>query len=387
MIDNEEKICSCALNRIFGFSPKTGLALITCIGSAAEVFQMKEEEIEQLLGPYSKYKGMICRKAVDDAEKELSDLERMDISFIGWNEDEYPALLHECEDAPIGLYVRSTTPPGELWKPRRRIAVVGTRDISPYGREWCIRTVTGLAESAEKPVIVSGLALGTDFYAHRTALECGLPTIGVMATGPETVYPARHHEFAEKLYHTPGCALITDYPPGTSPLSVHFLRRNRIIAGLSESTVLIESKLKGGGLMTCNLAFSYSREVYALPGRADDLRSQGCNELIRKKVAEPLTSINELMKSLNFKHISNKKTESAASRLTRIYGPRMSEEKLGITGEILDLIKHERGITIDDIAAATGIPYSNAAEIIRTLETDEFISVDLLQRCTVNIRR
>ncbi len=371
------------MNRIFGFSPKTGIALITCIGSASEVFQMKSGEIDKMLGPYSKYKGMITPEAADRAERELAELEKMDIRFVGWNEEVYPQLLHECEDAPIGLYVRTTTPLDELWKPMRRIAVVGTRDISPYGREWCIRTVTGLAESAERPAIVSGLALGTDFYAHRTALECGLPTIGVMATGPESVYPPRHRDFAERLCHTPGCALITDYPPGTAPLSVHFLRRNRIIAGLSESTILIESKLKGGGLMTCNLAFSYNREVHALPGRADDLRSQGCNSLIKNKIAEPLVSVEELLKSLNLKNGRKSGKESPTSLVLRKYGDRMSPGQIAEMTEILELVKSERGVTLDEISAATGIPYNNVSSMTGLLETDNFITIDLLQRCSL----
>ncbi len=387
MKNHDEKICSCALNRIFGFSPKTGLALINCIGSAAEVFQLKEDELDRLLGPYSKYKGLIGQQSLDLAERELAGLEKKDISFIGWDEEDYPELLHECEDAPIGLYVRTTTPLSELWKPKRRIAVVGTRDISSYGRDWCIRTIDGIAESPERPTIVSGLAIGTDYYAHRTALECGLPTIGVMATGPESVYPLRHHEFAEKLYHTHGCALVTDYPPGTQPLPVHFLRRNRIIAGLSDSTILIESKVKGGGIMTCNLAFSYNREVYALPGRADDICSQGCNNLIRKKIAEPLTSVEDLMVSLNLKHTSMQRTESAESRLARTYGSRMKAEEFEHMKEILRLIRNERDITTDEITAATGLPYNAVSRLISLLETDGFIRVDLLQRCSLNIRK
>ncbi len=386
MVHNDEKICSCALNRIFGFTPKTGLALISCIGSAAEIFQLEENEIERMLGPYSKFKGMVTRKAVDDASKELETLSKMGITFLGWNEDEYPELLHECEDAPIGLYVRSSTPPDELWTPRRRIAVVGTRDISPYGREWCIRTVSRMAESSERPTIVSGLAIGTDFYAHRTALECGIPTIGVMATGPESIYPTRHQAFAEKLCNTPGCALITDYPPGTSPLAVHFLRRNRIIAGLSEATILIESKIKGGGMMTSNLAFSYNREVYALPGRADDIRSQGCNDLIRRKIAEPLTSEEELMSSLGLQGGGTRRNESISSMLERVYKGRMTSVQLKNAGEILSIIKHKRGITIEDISSSAGIPYQNVANIVNSLETEGLITIDLLQRCSVCLR-
>lgn len=383
----EEKACLCALNRIFGFSPKTGLALISHTGSAADVFRLGSRELEELLGPSSRYKGEITWKAVEEASDELSRLESRGIGFTGWTEEEYPSLLHECEDAPVGLYVRSRTPMDELWKPCRRIAVVGTRDITPYGREWCVRTVAGLSRSKEKPVIVSGLALGTDFCAHKAALESGLATIGVMATGPETVYPHRHREFAERLCETPGCALVTDYPPGTAPLAVHFLRRNRIIAGLSDSTILIESKIKGGGMMTCRLAFSYSRDVYALPGRADDLRSQGCNILIRSKIAEPLTSIEDLTESLGLNRIGAKGRRSVRETVISEYGSRLSPEKAELAINILSRIKEERGITIEELAENTGMSYSMTANITAMLETDGFVSIDLLQRCFIMIEK
>ncbi len=383
MENYEEKICSCALNRIFGFSPKTGLALMSHLGSASEVFRLKEDDLDRLLGPYSKYRGRIGQAAVDEAEKELERLERIDVSFIGWCEDNYPALLHECDDAPIGLYVRSTTPPGELWAPKRRIAVIGTRDISPYGRDWCARTVAGLAATAEKPVIVSGLAIGTDYYAHKAALEHGLPTIGVMATGPDTVYPPRHMEFAERLHRTRGCALITDYPPGTVPLAAHFLRRNRIIAGLSEATILIESKIKGGGMMTSRLAFSYNRDVYALPGRVDDIRSQGCNNLIRGKIAEPMTSVEELMEGLGMNGAPKGGARSVAERLQTVYGNSISPDMLRSMADVLKIISKERGITLDEISAAAGLPYHKVAHLASLMESDGLIAIDLLQRCRV----
>ena len=383
----EEKACLCALNRIFGFSPKTGLALISHTGSAADVFRLGSRELEELLGPSSRHKAEITWKTVEEASDELARLESRGIGFTGWTEEEYPSLLHECEDAPVGLYVRSRTPMDELWKPCRRIAVVGTRDITPYGREWCVRTVAGLSRSKEKPVIVSGLALGTDFCAHKAALESGLATIGVMATGPETVYPHRHREFAERLCETPGCALVTDYPPGTAPLAVHFLRRNRIIAGLSDSTILIESKIKGGGMMTCRLAFSYSRDVYALPGRADDLRSQGCNILIRSKIAEPLTSVEDLTESLGLNRIGAKGRRSVRETVISEYGSRLSPEKAELAINILSRIKEERGITIEELAENTGMSYSMTANITAMLETDGFVSIDLLQRCFIMIEK
>lgn len=381
----EEKSCHCALNRIFGFKPKVGLALISHMGSASEVFRLNERELETLLGPHSPFARQIRTEAVEAAARELAELERLDIRFIGWNEADYPPLLHECEDAPVGLYVRSTTPMHELWAPRRRVSVVGTRDLTHYGREWCVRTVAGLSSSREKPTIVSGLALGTDICAHRTALECGLPTIAVMATGPEAVYPYRHTGFAEKLFRTPGCALITDYPPGTAPLALHFLRRNRIIAGLSDATILIESRTKGGGMMTSRLAFSYSRDVYALPGRLDDPCSQGCNVLIKSKIAEPIVSIEGLMESLDLGKSVPHNVHSYKDAVISAYRNTQSPETVGMLADIAGLIRKDRGITLDEIAVRTGMDYRTVSFLTGLLEADGFISIDILQRCSLDI--
>lgn len=382
----EETASACALNRIFGFEPKIAAALLEHFGSATEVMKLTPKDQELLLGPYSKYAGMIGPRAVEQAAKELDELAKKDIYFLEQTQETYPALLKECEDAPIGLYIRSCTPAESLFLPKQNIAVVGTRDISLYGEEWCSKIVKNLASTPDKPLIISGLALGTDICAHKTALEYGLPTIGVMATGPEQVYPWRHREIAERMVNTPGCALITDYPPGTAPLAIHFLRRNRIIAGLSQSTLLIESKIKGGGMMTCRLAFSYGRDVYALPGRVDDLRSQGCNLLIKDKIAEPITSERELIKSLGLKAASNRKHETDKQIIEKTYAGNIPQDKISQMASILLLIKAHRGITIEEISEKSGLDYSRTAELARILEIDGFICIDLLQRCTINFR-
>lgn len=383
----EEKSASCALNRIFGFEPKTGTSLIAHIGSAAEVFRLSGKDKDRLLGPYSKHKGQITPHSLENASKELLALESKGISFVGITEDDYPELLKDCADAPVGLYVRSSTPASELFAPRRRIAVIGTRDISPYGREWCGRIVQGLVSSPEKPVVVSGLALGTDICAHVTALDYGLATIGVMATGPEAVYPLRHQSFADRIASSEGSALITDYPPGTAPLAIHFLRRNRIIAGISEAVILVESKAKGGGMMTARLASSYGREVYALPGRADDIRSQGCNILIRDKLAEPLTSVADMLDGLGIGYQKVNCKESDSQRLYKVYRGAVKDEKIALMARIMDAIRKDRGICLDDLSAAAGLDYATLSELVGMLEMDGFISIDLLQRCTICMRR
>lgn len=382
----EEKACLCALNRIFGFEPKIAKALLAHYGSATEIMSISRQEVIHVLGPHSKHSVHINKKSVEEAKAELITLENKGIQFLGMTEKGFPAILQECPDTPVGLYIKSVTPAEEIFNRNEGIAIVGTRDISLYGQEWCRKTVQRISASQVRPSIISGLALGTDICAHRTAIEEGLPTIAVMATGPETVYPWKHKKFAETIASTPGCALITDYPPGTAPLAIHFLRRNRIIAGLSRATILVESKIRGGGMTTARLAFSYGREVYALPGRVDDQRSQGCNYLIKNKIAEPMFSPDELIKDLGYSTRIRRSIEKPTTTIIEEkYGNIVSEDRITQMSSILTAIKESRGITIEDISSITGLKYSRAAELTGILECDGLISIDLLQRCTINI--
>ena len=181
----EEKACLCALNRAFGFRPKIALALISHFGSASEVLSLNEKELNLIMGPYGGYKSYLSMASAEKEARELENLARDGISFTGWTEDEYPSLLKQCEDAPVGLYVRSSTPLDELFSPRREIAVVGTRDLSLYGRELCEKTVAALSATDEKPRIISGLALGADRCAHKAAIENRIETIATRALAVE----------------------------------------------------------------------------------------------------------------------------------------------------------------------------------------------------------
>ena len=376
--DFEEKVCLCALNKYFGYKPKIALSLLAHFGKASEIFRLSEDERDLLFGTDSSYRNALNQGSLDQAKAEIERLDKEGITFIGWSENCYPALLKDCDDPPIGLYVRSSESASSLFCPQKRIAIVGTRDISPYGKEWCIKTVDALASCKEKPMIVSGLAYGTDITAHKRALDKGLPTIAVMATGIDRIYPYRHKDIAEQIATAPGSALITDYPPGTAPLATHFLRRNRIIAGLSDATILIESRIRGGGMMTAGLSFSYSRDTYALPGRVDDPCSQGCNSLIRKKIAEAYTGTKELMESLGLNPLPTPETASRND---------WPADRTGLMSEILLLIKKERGITIDDIAYTLGTEVRHISEAVGILESEGFICTDILRRCSINIKR
>lgn len=381
-----ETVSALALNRIFGFKPKISRLLVEKLGSANAVFQASEQEIESIFGPYRNIYGDISPASLECAARELDWLRGNGCDFVPANSPDYPSLLLECEDAPIGLYVRSATPVSDLFPDKPCISVVGTRDISLYGKEWCTRIVTSLAKAPAQPTIVSGFALGVDITAHLAALDSGIPTIAVLPVGIDDIYPQRHRRIAERLAATPGCAVISDYPPNTGAQAFNFLRRNRIIAGMSQSTILIESKIHGGGMMTASLASGYGRDVFALPGRIDDERSKGCNKLIADKVAEPIFSIEMLQETLGLGRFCRTKPKELEEELRRAFAGRLDD---GVMTELVKVglfIKKNRGSTPDDICTGTGISYSKAAYLAGLLESEGFIVTDVLQRCSINAK-
>ena len=196
----EERAALCALNRIFGFEPKTGLRLIEALGGASAVFKEPEEVLREL-GACSrvKYAAQIAVSAFESAAMELERLGREGCRFIGIGESGYPPLLMECEDPPLGLYYKGESAPEEVFDGLPQVAVVGTRSVTGYGRDWCQRIVEAMSRSTIKPLVVSGLALGVDVTAHRTALEAGLPTVAVMATGIDELYPSRNRDVGERI--------------------------------------------------------------------------------------------------------------------------------------------------------------------------------------------
>lgn len=376
MEDEKETLCLCALNRIFCYEPVVGLRLLEYFGTAAAVFEAPSGQLGGLLHARPEYAGKIHRGALAESARELESVERLGGRFVGLHSPAYPQLLRECPDRPLGLYVRSQTPAEDLFNSREAIAFVGTRDLSSYGREWCGNLVSTLSETSAKPLIVSGLAFGIDYVAHTTALTLSLPTVGVMATGIDRIYPSRHESLAERMVRTPGCALVSCYPLGTAPLANQFLSRNRIIAGMSRATVLVESKIRGGGLITARHAYSYDRDVYALPGRVDDVRSQGCNRLIRDKIAEPVISREDFLDKLGLKAPRLRK-QDVLGKAAGLF-PDGSLELA-----VLKAVLAERGIDIRTLCARTDRPYAEIIAAALALESEGFLSMDILQRCSV----
>ena len=356
---SERRICLCALNRALGYEPAV------------------EKKILEDPDWLSRLPERLSQEDLLWAEKELQAVDAAGDRFLSTDDEDYPEMLSECPDPPVGLYFRSCSTPAEVFGLRRAVAVVGTRDLSPYGREWCERLVRAMAETRNPPLIVSGLAYGADAVAHRTALKCGLPTVGVMATGIDAVYPWRHMDLAAEMRNTPFCALVTDYPRGTQPVALNFMRRNRIIAGLSCATIVIESKKKGGSLITAKYANDYNRDVYALPGRADDPRSMGCNSLIHAHMAEIITEPEDLAARLGLSLVRKGRKAELKEYLEREYGPGDDRTVFAM------LVKGQRDIDCREICSQLGWSWEKTLAVAGMLEIDGIIARDLCGRCRI----
>lgn len=266
--------------------------------SFEEFFELNMPDLESRLGTACrlKFQNSERQEALFRARKEYEFVKRHLLRVLFLLDDDYPPLLRETVDAPVVLYVLgnadlSVSPVLNL---------VGTRKCTGYGMAFCKQFVADLAPYFPDALIVSGLAYGIDSAAHQAALDNNLRTAAVVAHGLDMIYPAANRDLARRIIAAGG-ALISEYPSGTRPFQGNFLQRNRIVAGLSEATIVVESEIRGGAMSTANQAFSYSREVFAVPGRCTDSASSGCNYLIARNKANIYTSIGDFLNLMNWK--------------------------------------------------------------------------------------
>lgn len=291
----ENPLYCIALTRVKGIGPTLGRQLLHAAGSAEAVFTEKKRLLETVPGMSRNLAAEIGRPDVlRQAEQELLFAEKNKIALYFITDEAYPFRLKECDDAPLLFYFKGNGRPDAS----KVLSIVGTRHITDYGKELTHALISDLSRMFPTLLIVSGLAYGVDIHAHRAALEYGLPTLGVLAHGLDRLYPPAHRATAIEMLEQGG--LLTDFPSGTNPDRPLFVRRNRIVAGLSDATVVVESAAKGGSLITADLAFSYDREVYSFPGRAGDEHSSGCNRLIRQNKAGLITCAADLAASLGW---------------------------------------------------------------------------------------
>lgn len=320
-------------------------------GTAKEIFNADLKEFSDRSGLAAAKAGLL-QADTDRArlDKELDFLRKHDIKLISITDEEYPDLLKSCADAPAFLYYRGTA---DL-RGRHMVAIVGTRKNTEYGRRATEELVEGLRD--HRIAIVSGLALGIDVIAHRKAIQCGIPTIGVMAHGIDRIYPGQHKHIARDMVACGG--LLTEYRPGTEPERHNFPMRNRIVAGMSEVTIVVETGLKGGAMITARLASGYNREVAALPGRSIDRQSEGCNRLIADNEAQLINGAGDLLSMMNWdsKHIAR------AAQL-----PLFPETAPGAS-PVVALLQAQPSLHIDELHLRSGLDYGTLSAALLQME-------------------
>jgi DNA processing protein len=295
MVADNERLCLIGLTLLKGVGDVLARHLLQYFGSATEVFKANRSLLERTpgIGAYTAEQVDMSRsEALVRAEKELTFIDKNKITLYTITSEDYPIRLKECQDAPIVFYYKGIANLSSA----KILSIVGTRRITDYGRKLTEIFIRDLASIFPDLLIISGLAYGVDVCAHRNALKYNLSTVGVLAHGLDRIYPAAHRNTAIEMFQRGG--LLTDFMSETNPDRENFLRRNRLIAGLADATIVVESAEKGGSLVTADIAFSYGRDVYTFPGRITDTFSSGCNRLIQMNKAGLISSAKDLVMSL-----------------------------------------------------------------------------------------
>lgn len=351
MTDNQ-LLAVLALQNVNNIGDATAKKLINFCGNAENIFKEKKAALLKIDGiGENTIKDLYNSDHHIEAEKELAYIKENNISFSYFTDESYPEKLKHCIDGPILIFKTGNIDLNN----RKIISIVGTRQITSYGAYFCEKLIDEL--SPLDPVIVSGFAYGVDICAQKAAMEKNLQTIGCLAHGLNQVYPKPHGMYMHKIEKNGG--FITDFWSKDEPERNNFLRRNRIIAGLSEATIVIESAEKGGSLVTADIAHSYNREVFAVPGRTNDKFSIGCNNLIKQQKAHMLTSTADLVYILNW-DIEDKKPKSIQKKL---FVELADDEK-----NIYDYLQKNGKDLIDIIALECKLPIHKASTTLLSME-------------------
>ncbi len=347
--DDEEWLHLLALTFVPGIGSKTGRNLLEHYGSAARVFKAPLKELKMVEGVGdAKVRGFKDTQIMKRADEELRFIVKNDIRLLRYGD---VRRLTNCTDAPFLLYYKGTADVNAA----KTVAIVGTRKNTEYGHRLCEELIEGL-RGMEQVLIVSGLALGIDAVAHKKALAVGVPTIGVLGHGLSRIYPHTHKMLAGQMVEHGG--LLTEFSKDTAPDRTNFPMRNRIVAGMCDVTVVVESNLAGGALVTAHLANGYNREVAAYPGRVNDSRSAGCNELIRTNTATMITKAEDLIDLMQWN--TSKKTRPVQKQL---FVELNETEKV-----VIDLLQAADSLHTDDLLFKTGLISSQLAATLLQLE-------------------
>jgi DNA processing protein len=345
-----------ALTMVKGVGDFNLRSLVNHCGNAEEVFNSKASQLQKIpgIGPIIT-QSILKKESFDRAEKELDFINKYKIQSLFYTDINYPKRLRNCDDAPSLLYFKGNA---NLNNPKT-VAIVGTRNATAYGKAFCEKLIVGL--KSHGLLVVSGLAYGIDIAAHKSALANEVATIGVLGHGLDRIYPALHRSSAEKMVLNGG--LLTEFPSETNPDRQNFPKRNRIIAGMADATIVVEATQTGGALITAQIANSYNRDVFALPGRIDEEFSEGCNYLIKTNRANLITKVEDIEYILGWIETKLK----PKPQLT-IY-PNLNKEEQ----KIVNLIAENKSINFDNLQFQLNMPNSKLAMSILNLEMQSII--------------
>ncbi len=344
-----------AITLINGIGNNLAKNLIAYLGSEEAVFKENKKTLSQIPGigttlakEISNHKDALLR-----AEKEIEFIQKNKIQYLYYGDKNYPFRLKECPDAPLILFTKTPLNLNE----GKFISIVGTRNATHYGKDNCRQFIKELA-AIPNLHIISGLAYGIDICAHRAALDNDIPTIGVVAHGLDRIYPGIHRTTAVRMLERGG--LVTEYLSDTNPDRQNFVQRNRIVAGLSDALIVVESAQKGGALITAGLANDYNREVFAFPGRTNDELSVGCNNLIKYNRATLINSAQDFMRFMSW-DIEKPKKKSVQTELFTD----LSDVEMQIFTAIR---KHPEGMDVNELAINQSISYAKLTALLLALE-------------------
>lgn len=330
--------------------------LIAYLGSEEAVFKEPQKGLSKIPGIGSSLAKEIInhKEALLRAEKEIEFILKNNIQCLYYADKNYPFRLKECPDAPLLLFTKTA----QNLNDGKFVSVVGTRRATAYGKEICNQFIQALAV-VPNLTIVSGLAYGIDICAHKAALNSHTPTIGVIAHGLDKIYPPVHRSIAVRMLEKGG--LATEYLSNTNPDRPNFVQRNRIIAGLSDAVVVVESGIKGGALITARLANDYNRDVFAFPGRIHDEWSKGCNDLIRHNRAALIYSADDFIQLMGWDDALKPKKRAVQTELFTT----LSDEEMQIFTAIR---KHPDNIHVNELSVLSAIPYSKLTALLLQME-------------------
>jgi DNA processing protein len=327
------------LTLLYRIGPIKAKALLRSVNSIEDLFLLSPSELEKISGFKASFiKESQRAEALLKSVEVVNHLQRNQIYPLFYDDPNYPRRLKNCIDAPLMLYQKGSV----SLNPSKIVAIVGTRAATSYGKQICENLIQSF--SGSDITVVSGLALGIDAHAHRLCLEHNVPTIGVLGHGLDRIYPAQNRSLANKMLNDGG--LITEFIPGTDPDRENFPKRNRIVAGISDATIVIESKTKGGSLITAHLANDYNRDVFAFPGNVNTESSQGCNRLIANQKAHLIQNPQDFLTLMNWTESSPKKP------VQRILFPKLNTKQKSI----VEIISKSAGVQIDVISIKTNLP-------------------------------